>query len=232
MLITWRSVVFSFLAFALIFLSQLAGAQPLQSEPSPTNYLSIALFIAVFILLFIVWRIKCNKKQNRDNSNDSKNNSELSTSKTEHQELAPEILEKLAQMEKLAQQQNPEQSASNEIEVNQTFTNQVELIVAKRHGNTDFSVAALSHELGISERQLHRKFKSHFPQTANDYIRVYRLKRAAELLIRGKAVNVVAKQVGFSSKTYFAQCFKKYFAQSPSQYQASGPKLGDKSKIN
>lgn len=58
-----------------------------------------------------------------------------------------------------------------------------------------------------------------------EFIRSYRLKRAAQLL-RDKfgTVSQVAIAVGFDNPAYFAKCFKEKFQQSPSSYQASESK--------
>ncbi|NOX86195.1 MAG: helix-turn-helix transcriptional regulator, partial [Chlorobi bacterium] len=55
-------------------------------------------------------------------------------------------------------------------------------------------------------------------QTAGEFIRIYRLNRAAELLKKQSAtVAEIAYDVGFSSPSYFAECFRKQFGVLPSE---------------
>jgi AraC-like DNA-binding protein len=52
-----------------------------------------------------------------------------------------------------------------------------------------------------------------------EYIRLTRLKKAAELLIDGNfRINEISYLVGFSSPSYFATTFQKQFGISPSQF--------------
>ena len=63
------------------------------------------------------------------------------------------------------------------------------------------------------------KIKSNTGLNINEYIRLSRLKRAAELLASGKfRVNEVADMVGFASSSYFSANFQKQFNISPSAF--------------
>ncbi|MBN2088812.1 helix-turn-helix transcriptional regulator [candidate division KSB1 bacterium] len=59
-------------------------------------------------------------------------------------------------------------------------------------------------------------------QSPNQFIRTLHLKRAAELL-RQRYGNVaeIAYEVGFSTPSYFAECFRRQFGVVPSEYQES-----------
>ncbi|MGB8319776.1 MAG: helix-turn-helix transcriptional regulator, partial [Ignavibacteriaceae bacterium] len=56
-------------------------------------------------------------------------------------------------------------------------------------------------------------------QAAGDFIRNFRLKRAANLL-KGRHGNIgeIAYDVGFNNPSYFSECFKKLFGVLPSEY--------------
>ena len=83
-----------------------------------------------------------------------------------------------------------------------------------------FSVEQLSKEMGMSRSQLHRKVKALTNQSPNEFIRSYRLQRAAEL-IRKQAGNFaeIAYKVGFSSQAYFTKLFQDMFGKTPSEYK-------------
>nr|WP_289108945.1 helix-turn-helix transcriptional regulator [uncultured Halomonas sp.] len=84
--------------------------------------------------------------------------------------------------------------------------------------DADFGLSQLADQLFISERQLQRKCKSVFNLTPNAYIRNYRLQKARQLLEQGERVSLVVEQCGFSSHSYFSQCFKALFNVTPSEF--------------
>ncbi|PIB34314.1 hypothetical protein BFP72_02160 [Reichenbachiella sp. 5M10] len=92
-------------------------------------------------------------------------------------------------------------------------------IVEENMSNSDFYIDDLSRELGMSRMQLYRKLKGLIGQSANEFIRSMRLKRA-EQLIRQDAMNIseITYQVGFNDLQYFRDCFKKQYGVTPSEY--------------
>lgn len=81
-----------------------------------------------------------------------------------------------------------------------------------------FSVERLSEEVGISRKHLHRKLVALAGQTPNEFIRIFRLKTAMQLLQqRSGTVKEVAFAVGFNNLSYFAKCFREEFAVSPGE---------------
>ena len=45
----------------------------------------------------------------------------------------------------------------------------------------------------------------------NDYLKALRMNKAAELIQGGTRISEVAAQVGFTSSSYFAKCFKAQY---------------------
>ncbi len=83
----------------------------------------------------------------------------------------------------------------------------------------DLNIENLTTQLGTSKSSLYRKLKANTGLSINEYIRVCRLKQAAELLSSQKyKINEVAFMTGFSSPSYFATCFQKQFNLSPSEF--------------
>ena len=60
--------------------------------------------------------------------------------------------------------------------------------------------------------------KSILDMTPAEYLRRFRLEKAKLLLAEGKSVNYTAFEVGFSSQSYFGQCFKAQFDCTPTEY--------------
>lgn len=81
---------------------------------------------------------------------------------------------------------------------------------------SELKVEKLSEEVGLSRVHLYRKIKTLTGLAPADFIRDFRLKRAAQLLqTRKLKVAEVAYQVGFSDVHYFSKCFKKAYGMSP-----------------
>ena len=73
--------------------------------------------------------------------------------------------------------------------------------------------------MDISRVTLNKKIRALTSETANEFIRSYRLKRAVQLLEQKKGtITDIALDVGFSSSSHFTQCFKEKFHQLPSEY--------------
>lgn len=86
--------------------------------------------------------------------------------------------------------------------------------------NPDLNVNVLSEKSGYSLKQVYRRIKALTGQTAVDYIRSVRLKKAAMLLSRKTfTVAEVMYMVGFSNHSYFAKRFQEMYGKSPKQYR-------------
>lgn len=99
------------------------------------------------------------------------------------------------------------------------FLNKLIDIIYKNISNPNFNVDQLAEELFMSRSSLLRKIKEVTDTTPIDFMRVIRLKRAAEILREGKyKVNEVCYLVGFSSTSYFAKVFQKQFGVLPKDF--------------
>lgn len=87
---------------------------------------------------------------------------------------------------------------------------------------TDLTVEELSRELGMSRVHLYKKLLALTGKSPIEFIRILRLKRAAQYL-RESQLNVseIAYQVGFNSPKYFSRYFKEEYDMTPSEYQNS-----------
>lgn len=85
---------------------------------------------------------------------------------------------------------------------------------------SDLSVEELSRELGMSRIHLYKKLLQITGKTPIEFIRVIRLKRAAQLLRESQQnVSEIAYQLGFNNPKYFSKYFKDEFGVLPSVYQ-------------
>ncbi len=96
------------------------------------------------------------------------------------------------------------------------FVSRFKACVEREISNSDLNVEDIGRELGMSRVQLYRKMKSLTNYSPNELIRITRLKKAHSMLSAlDKTVAEVAYDVGFSSPSYFAKCYKDYFGESP-----------------
>lgn len=92
-------------------------------------------------------------------------------------------------------------------------------LIEDHMSDTEFSVDELASELGMSRGHLYRKLVAITGKSPIEFMRLMRLKRAAQLLRDGKmSVNDVTYMVGFNNPKYFRKYFKEAFGLSPSQY--------------
>ncbi|RYU92813.1 hybrid sensor histidine kinase/response regulator transcription factor [Emticicia agri] len=110
----------------------------------------------------------------------------------------------------------------DEIKVNsidETFLLKAKAVVEKNLSDSQFDLTRFADEMAMSTVQLRRKIKALTNQTSVEFIRRYRLQRAASLL-KQKAGNVsdIAYQVGFESLPYFTKVFQEEFEITPSEY--------------
>ena len=113
------------------------------------------------------------------------------------------------------------------LSADEKFLASITQIIENEITNPDLNVNVLSEKSGYSLKQVYRRIKSLTGQTAVDYIRSVRLKKAAILLSRKTfTVAEVMYMVGFSNHSYFAKRFQELFGKSPKQYAEEGPNQG------
>ncbi|HEY8933646.1 MAG TPA: response regulator [Cyclobacteriaceae bacterium] len=103
--------------------------------------------------------------------------------------------------------------------IDEKFLQKAYDIVVKNLSNQELDVDTFSASIGMSRAQLYRKIQMLSGQSVKEFIRIIRLKKAAEILVK-KDLNIsqVAFDVGFSSVAYFTKSFSAYFGVTPSKY--------------
>lgn len=85
--------------------------------------------------------------------------------------------------------------------------------------NSDYSVDQMAADMAMSRSSLNRKIRAVLDLSTGDYIRIERLKYAAELISSGQyKINEVCYMTGFNTPSYFAKCFQKQFGVLPNEY--------------
>jgi len=107
---------------------------------------------------------------------------------------------------------------SEETNQRNPFLRKLGEVVEQNLQNEQFSVEALAEQMHMSRSNLHRKLKQTTGQTANQFIREYRLERAVDLLKKDdRPISEVAYEVGFSSPSYFTSCFTEHYGYPPGE---------------
>ena len=143
-----------------------------------------------------------------------------------YEELAVRIKNLIEQRKRLREKFSkeiniqPEKLTSNAVDGE--FIQRVLNAAEKNIGNAEFDTEHLAQELFVSRRQLHRKIQAITGQGPGEFIRVFRLKKAAQMLIENKLnVTQIALEVGFESPAQFTRAFKKHFNVLPSDFNQS-----------
>lgn len=98
------------------------------------------------------------------------------------------------------------------------FLKALNKVIMANMNNSEFCLDDMASQLNMSRSSLNRKIKGLLDMTPNDYIRLERLKKAAQLLTEGDKVNEVCYTVGFNTPSYFAKCFQKQFGILPKDF--------------
>ncbi len=101
------------------------------------------------------------------------------------------------------------------------FMKKLHELVEENIENPDFNIESLSEKFFMSRSSLFRKIKAITGESPVQFLRSYRLKRAAQLLkAKSGTITEIAFSVGFNNSAYFTKCFKEQFNQLPSEYQS------------
>lgn len=101
----------------------------------------------------------------------------------------------------------------------EAFLKTLNKVIVAHMQNPDFCLDDMASLLNMSRSSLNRKIKGVLDMTPNDYIRLERLKKAAQLLKEGECkVNEVCYTVGFNTPSYFTKCFQKQFGILPKEF--------------
>lgn len=103
--------------------------------------------------------------------------------------------------------------------VEEQFISKITELITKNIRQSEFNVEQLAAEMCMSRSSLHRKIKEVSDMTPIDFIRLIRLKKAAELIKeKGYRANEVCEMVGINSPSYFIKLFQKQFGMTPKEF--------------
>ena len=99
------------------------------------------------------------------------------------------------------------------------FLNKALKIAEKNISNTDFDSETFAKEMFVSRSQLHRKLIALTGCPPGEFLRTFRLKRAAQMILEKKlSITQISFEVGFSSPSHFTKAFRQQFKCIPSEF--------------
>ena len=94
----------------------------------------------------------------------------------------------------------------------------------------EFSVDDYANLMGLGRTVFYKKVRGVTGYSPNEYLRVIRMKKAAELLLtEDLTVAEISYKVGINDPYYFSKCFKNQFGIAPSIYQKNKGQHGSSS---
>lgn len=110
-------------------------------------------------------------------------------------------------------------SSLNSSPVDVNFINRLNAYIGDNISIEHLNMNQVADAMNMSYVSLYRKIKLLTGMVPLDYVRIFRLQRAAELLLQDNLqIQEISYQVGFSSPAHFSSCFSKYYKKSPSDF--------------
>lgn len=101
------------------------------------------------------------------------------------------------------------------------FCDQLASVLESNLERADFNVDEFAQQMKMGRTAFYKKLRGVTGYSPSEYLRVVRMKKAAELLLSKEkyTVSEVSYKVGINDPFYFSKCFKAQFGISPSMYQ-------------
>ena len=108
---------------------------------------------------------------------------------------------------------------------NDKLMKRINQVLTDSLSNEQLNVSFLCKSVGISRVHLNRKMHELVNLSAQDYIRIFKLRYAAKLLKDKKmSIAEVAYSIGFANHSHFTYRFRLYYGVTPTEFMESGGK--------
>lgn len=99
------------------------------------------------------------------------------------------------------------------------FMNELKSFLEIHYSDSSIGVKEMALHFAISDKQLRRKLKALSGFSPNEFLRKYRLNKAAQLILKKEySISEIAFQVGFEHLSYFSRSFQDEYHVLPSEY--------------
>lgn len=111
-------------------------------------------------------------------------------------------------------------SSLNNVHTSMQYIVQDVMSYLQEHYAENLALDEIANHFHISKSSLTMNFKSITGLTINEYIRVYRIRKARTLLLKSNlSITEIASQTGFGNVTYFERVFKQFYEMSPLRFR-------------
>lgn len=102
------------------------------------------------------------------------------------------------------------------------FVDKLQSLLENQLDNDQLNVDEMATMMGLGRTVFYRKVRGLTGYSPNEYIRIIRMKKAAELLLEDRlTVSEISYKVGINDPLYFSKCFKQQFGVAPTVYRRS-----------
>lgn len=123
--------------------------------------------------------------------------------------------------EKFSKEININADAVTTTALDNEFLTKAFKIAEENLSNMNFNSEYFAKEMFVSRSQLHRKLIAITGFPPGEFLRSFRLKRAAQMLLENRlSITQVAFEVGFKSPSHFTKAFNQQFNCLPSEFHA------------
>ncbi|MDP4271842.1 MAG: response regulator [Bacteroidota bacterium] len=105
--------------------------------------------------------------------------------------------------------------------LDEAFISKTIKFIEENYDNAEMNIDDISASVGVSRSSFFKKIKGLTGMAPVDFIREFRLQKAAQMLEVGETnISQVAFNVGMNDTKYFSRCFKQKFGMNPSEYKS------------
>lgn len=104
--------------------------------------------------------------------------------------------------------------------LDEKFLHRFEELLNQHIENPQFNINFIATEMGFSRSSFYRKFVGLTGSAPHQYVKKFRLRKAAELIREGNlSLTEISDLIGFSAPSNFSSSFKKEFGVSPKEFK-------------
>lgn len=182
------------------------------------------ILLAVIMRMFVI-KHKLNANLTKKNELLQQQRDEIAEQKELAERQRDELEEerdKLIEAQLTSQEKKDIEKESEQVEEHglnpqdQKFLDKFSKVIREKMQDSEVTVDVLGAEMNLGRVQLYRRIKALTGKSPNELLRETRLARANELIEKGDLnVSEIAYDVGFSSPSYFAKCYKDQYGINP-----------------